>query len=57
MTNLWVDSPRNQDIAQINKVRNERGDIKNWHHRNIQIVREYYEQLYVKKLDNPKEVS
>lgn len=31
----------------------ERGDIQNWHNRNIKILRSYYEQLYAYKLESP----
>ena len=43
--------------TQINKIRNERGEISTDTKEIQGIVRKYYEQLYVNKLDNLDEMD
>ena len=58
MTNHYPDSSRNKGRKnQINKIRNENGEIRI---DNIEIqrtIRDYYQQLYAKKMDNLKEMD
>ena len=42
---------------QINKIRNEKGEVKTDNAEIQRITREYYEQLYGNKMDNLKEMD
>ena len=48
---------KKRERTKINKIKNERGEIKTDTKEIKEIVRIYYEQLYVNKLDNLDEVD
>ena len=53
LTNDKLDSSRNKGRKnQINKIRNENGEIKTDNTEIQRIIREYYQQLYANKMDN-----
>ena len=43
--------------SQINKVRNEKGEVTTDNAEIQRIIRDYYEQLYGNKIDNRKEMD
>jgi hypothetical protein len=51
LTHLYQDKKR--DVS--NKSLNEKGDITNDIHEKQIIIKDYYEQLYSNKLDNPED--
>ena len=57
MTNLSPDSSRKKEKNQINKIRNEKGEVTTDNAEMQSIIREYYEQLYVNKIDNLEEMD
>ena len=52
MTNLQPDSTRKKEKNQINKIRNEKGEVTTDNAEIQRIIREYYEQLNGNKMDN-----
>ena len=48
---------KNREKNQINKIRNERGEVTTDKVEIQRIVRDYYEQLYGSKIDNLKEMD
>ena len=58
MTNLWLDSTRREEKkTQINKIRNEKGEVKTDTPETQKTMREYYEQFYANKFDNLEETD
>ena len=58
MTNLWPDSSRKKrEKNQINKIRNEKGEVTTDNAEIQRIIRDYYEQLYGNKMDNLGEMD
>ena len=58
MTNLFPDSSRKKEKNQINKIRNEKGEVAT-DNAEIQriIIRDYYKQRYGNKMDNLEEMD
>ena len=53
MTNLWPDSSRKKrERNQLNKIRNETGEVTTDNVEIQRTIREFYEQLYDNKTDN-----
>ena len=48
---------RNREKNQINKIRNEKGDVTADNEEVQRIIRDYYEQLYGNKMDNLEEMD
>ena len=46
---------KKRERTQINKIRNEKGEITTDTAETQRIIRDYYKQLYVNKMDNHKE--
>ena len=52
LTNIQPESSRKREKNQINKIRNEKGEITKDNSEIQRIIRDYYEQLYGNKMDN-----
>ena len=57
MIKLYPDSSRKREKNQINKIRNEKGEVTTDNEETQRIIRNYYEQLYGNKVYNMEEVS
>ena len=51
------DSSRKKEKSQINKIRNENGDVTSDNAKMQMIIKDYYEQLYVDKMYNLEEME
>ena len=58
MTNLWLDSPRKgEKKTQVNKIRNEKGEVTMDTTEIQKTIRGYYQQLYADKFNNLGEMD
>ena len=57
LTNLQPDSSRKREKNQINKIRNEKGEVTTGNTETQKIVKDYQEQLYGNKMDNLEEMD
>ena len=52
-----IDKPEKKRECQINKIRNERGEVTTGTIEIQRIVRNYYKELYAKKFENLDEMD
>ena len=57
MTNVSPDTSRKKEKNQINKLRNEKGEVTTDNAEIPRIMRDYFEQLYGNKTDNLEEME
>ena len=53
----WQTVKEKREKNQINKIRNEKGEVITENAEVQRIIRDYYEQLYGNKIDNLKEID
>ena len=57
MLSLYPDTSRKKERSQINKIRNEKGEVTTDNAEIKRIIRDYFEQLYDNKMDILEEMD
>ena len=57
MTNVYPDTSKKTEKNQINKIRNEKGEVTTDNAEIQRIIRDYYEQLYDNKIVSLEEMD
>ena len=57
LTNLQLDASKKIEKNQINKIRNEKGEVTTGNEEIQRIIRDYYEQPCGNKMDNLEEMD